>query len=76
MRIFIIVVLLIITAFIVAAGFILGAIRRFLFGAIRPTMSMRNQQKEHEQKNRDIVFSDGKVTVLRGEQIIHDKAEE
>lgn len=76
MRIFVIVILLIITAFIVAAGFILGAIRRFLFGAVRPISTIRNEYKEHDTKNKDIVYSDGKVTVLRGDQIIHDKETE
>ncbi len=70
MRIVIIILLLIITAVIVAAGFVLGAVRRFFFGSLlknaqilRPDMSERESKKDDE-----VMYSDGKVTVLRGEQ--------
>lgn len=70
MKIFIIVVLLIITAVIVAAGFILGAIRRLFLGGIKSQMQRSQPAKvEHDFSNqqKQVLYSDGKTTVLRGD---------
>ncbi|MBN8573918.1 MAG: hypothetical protein J0M05_08390 [Candidatus Kapabacteria bacterium] len=70
MKIFIIVVLLIITAVIATAGFILGAIRRLFFGGIR-TMNQQhnpaNEQTDFSNGQKQVLYSDGKTTVLRGD---------
>jgi len=70
MKIFIIVVLLIITAVIVAAGFILGAIRRLFLGGIRTQMQHSQQtrnQHDSTPAQKQVLYSDGKTTVLRGD---------
>lgn len=70
MKIFIIVVLLIITAVIVAAGFILGAIRRLFLGGIRTHMQQSQQARNHPDSTpaqKQVLYSDGKTTVLRGD---------
>ena len=70
MKIFVIVVLLIITAVIATAGFILGAIRRLFLGGIKSQMQnpqSNNPDHHFTNQQKQVLYSDGKTTVLRGD---------